>query len=304
MLVVVFGFILCTPLKDYPKRVIRVGVVFSADIPYYRALHRRFLKVIKEKLPGTEIEFLVQKPNPDPLAWTNAVRKLLVYDSEIIVVYGSGALKAALQEVSDTPVVFAGTFNTSELTQRGKRNLGGIFYKININSIMRYMKKLKKPGHVDILFSEIEPSSQEEAKALMKQCMEFRFDCSLHGVSNYDELTYYAAGVDADSVFVAESGLIAKYLSEFHKGFLKKRIPLVTTMPGLEDMSVFSLEPDIKHEADGLAELLAKTVKNKGKTGGVMTIRKTRLVFNMGLAKKLQTNIPIELISYADEVIK
>ncbi len=303
VLFVFLGFILWAPLKNYAQKTIQVGVVFSTDIPYYKELHKRFIKILNNQFPDIHVNVIVQTPNPNPLAWSNAIRKLLVYDSQILIVYGSGALKAAIHEDVDVPIIFAGAFKTKLNNIRGKK-LSGVFYKIHLSSVIRYIKKIRQTRHLDILFSEIEPSSIQEANMLKSLCKDFKINCSLHGVSDYDELSDYVDNVRADMVFVAESALIARFLPEFHEEFNKKLIPLVTTTPGLERITVFSLKPDIRYEAKSLAEIFVNVIKKRKGSNKIQTISKTTLTFNMGLAKILETMIPAELTSYADEVIK
>jgi ABC-type uncharacterized transport system substrate-binding protein len=221
----------------------------------------------------------------------------------VLIVYGSGALNAAIHEDVDIPIIFAGAFKTKFSNTR-RKELSGVFYRIHLSSVIRYIKKIKQIQHLDILFSEIEPSSIQEANMLKSLCKDFNIDCSLHGVSDYDELSDYVDNVRADMVFVADSALISRFLPEFHKEFNKKLIPLVTTTPGLERITIFSLKPDIQYEARSLAEIFVKAIKKRKGLNKIQTVSKTTLTFNMGLAKMLETMIPTELISYADEVIK
>ncbi len=303
VLFVFLGLVLWAPLDDYAQKSIQVGVVFSGNIPYYQKLHKRFIKILKNQFPDVNIKVILQNPNPDPLAWSNSIRKLLVYDSQILVVYGSGALNAAIHEDVDVPIIFAGTFKTDLGKIRGKK-LSGVFYRIHLSSVIRYIKKIKETKNLDILYSEIEPSSIQEANELNALCRDFNINCTLHGVSDYDELSSYVDNVRADMVFIADGALLARYLPEFHKSFDKKSIPLVTTTPGLEHITIFSLKPDIRYEARDLAKILVNVIKRKNSSKKIQTIRRTRLSFNLGLATRLETMIPAELISYADEVIK
>ncbi|RMG70615.1 MAG: hypothetical protein D6710_07045 [Nitrospirae bacterium] len=290
------------PANTCSVRKVRVGVVFSSSIPYYEELHRLFLKNLKNSLSGVEPEFILQKPNPDPLAWSNAIRKLLVYDSEVLILYGSGALNSALMEDVDVPVLFAGLHEVK--LKKKKNNISGVFTSIHLSSVLRYMKELKRISHLDIVFSEIEPSSRAEAEELKGLCKEFSLNCSLHGISDYESLGRYSKDVRADGVFLSESALIEKYLPEYLSGFISKRIPLVSTMPGLENSTVFTLKPDIVSEAGELSRLFIDTIKKTKTTNRIVRVKKSRLTFNFGLAKSLNTALPTRLISSADEVIK
>ena len=72
-----------------------VGVIMTADIPYYRSMHQSMFVALKQQLPpGEDVEFILQRPFPDPIAWSNAARKLIAIEVDLIVSYGAPATQA------------------------------------------------------------------------------------------------------------------------------------------------------------------------------------------------------------------
>ena len=62
----------------------RIGVIMTGDIPYYGAMHQTFVAELDRKFAGVEnIEIILQRPFPDPIAWSNAARKLIAFDGPV-----------------------------------------------------------------------------------------------------------------------------------------------------------------------------------------------------------------------------
>ncbi|MEW6602781.1 MAG: hypothetical protein AB1499_17550, partial [Nitrospirota bacterium] len=63
-----------------------VGVIMTADVEYYRNIHKAFTESM-----GKDVEIVLQKPTADPMSWTNAARKLTGLGAKVIVCYGAPA---------------------------------------------------------------------------------------------------------------------------------------------------------------------------------------------------------------------
>ncbi len=62
-----------------------VGIIMTGDIPYYRAIHKELLKEMSSYFSENNIEVITQTPLPNPMAWTNAARKMKALGAEIVV---------------------------------------------------------------------------------------------------------------------------------------------------------------------------------------------------------------------------
>ena len=57
-----------------------IGVIMTADIPYYQAIHQAFVDQFAAAGLGPDKATVhLQTPEPDPMAWTNAARKFIEY---------------------------------------------------------------------------------------------------------------------------------------------------------------------------------------------------------------------------------
>ena len=66
-----------------------IGVIMTGDIPYYKAIHKAFLAGLSEHGFGPgKVNVVLQTPAPEAMSWTNAARKLIAIDADVIVAYG------------------------------------------------------------------------------------------------------------------------------------------------------------------------------------------------------------------------
>ena len=51
-----------------------VAAVLTNDVARYKEAHRAFVKTIAQKgFDQSQIELIVQTPNPDPISWANTI---------------------------------------------------------------------------------------------------------------------------------------------------------------------------------------------------------------------------------------
>ena len=100
----------------------RIGVIMTGDIPYYDAIHNSFVSELSRTLAGSEkIEIILQRPFPDSISWSNAARKLIAFDVDLIVTYGSPAAQAVITNTAHAPsfifcsVCLRGIFNNNQI---------------------------------------------------------------------------------------------------------------------------------------------------------------------------------------------
>ncbi len=112
-----------------------VGVILSGNITYYQEIQKAFaVTLVKEGFDHSKVDTLLQMPSPDVLSWTNAARKLVVADVNVLVAYGAPSALAAIRETKSIPIVFAGVYDPSAIGVAA-RNIAGI-------SLRRYLSRL------------------------------------------------------------------------------------------------------------------------------------------------------------------
>ncbi len=278
-----------------------IGVVFSENVPAYSRINSRFKDILKEKGYSKRVRFIEQHPNPDPLAWSNAIRKLIVYDAEMIIVYGSGALEQAIFETDSIPIVFVNVYSPDRL-KINKRNVTGVGYKIPMTSLIRYLKEMKETKRLGILFSEIEPDSVLQMEDIVKACEKFSVGYVKMPVQKSGQVEERLKLFMYDALFFTNSAVIGKTYPECSQIPRSLNAPIISTMDGYDDSVVFSLSPDSDAQAKGLADIVISLIN--GRKTNIKIVRNNRLIFNLRLAREMQLQLPIELISGADRVIR
>ena len=131
----------------------RIGVIMTGDISFYREIHDSFVAEMNKRYTGTEkLEILLQRPFPNPISWSNAARKLIAFDVDLIMTYGSPATHAVIQEKSKIPLVYAGLYEPDEAALSAK-NVTGCGFKVPLSSILRYFKRFKTVNTIGIVFN-------------------------------------------------------------------------------------------------------------------------------------------------------
>src|SRR5512135_2275378 len=143
-----------------------VGVVMSGNIGYYQEVHRAFANgLIKEGFDRRKVDTLLQMPAPDPLSWTNAVRKLIVADVNVLVTYGGAASLIAIKETKSVPIVYAGVYDPLAMGVNAK-NATGISSKVPLTSLLKYAKKLTPFTKLAVVYNELEQDSVKQVEEL------------------------------------------------------------------------------------------------------------------------------------------
>ena len=304
LIIISFSIFLTSALHAENREKIIVGVVFSGDIPFYREIHEELIKRLIEKNYTGRVQFVIQRPNPDTLAWSNAVRKVIAYDASVIITYGSGATRAATYESYSIPIIYAGVYEPKRSGIKGK-NIKGVGYRVPVSSIIRYLRKSKDIKTLGVLYSESEPSSETQYGDVRRICKTFSIDVVDIPARRAKEIGKSLNLLSYDSLFLTDSALVNKYFSDYVQIITEKGVPVVSILKGLEEYSLITLSADPREQGALLAKNLIEFI-NTGDINkiGNASLSKNSLTFNMKLAIELKLDIPIVLITESDRVIK
>lgn len=293
------ALLLCTPLTVHAQH--RIGVIMTGDIEYYRAMHEAFV----EELNDRPVEIILQRPFPDSIAWSNAARKLIALDVDLIVAYGSPAAQAVLHERSDIPVVYAGVYDPENAALAG-RNVTGCGFKVPLSSLLRYCKRLKEINSFSVVFSSLEEDS-------VRQNSEFQVLADQQGIKfnrvdirtrkDVEQLQDVRNG---DAVFITGSALAHLWMSDILTIVHEQGHPTADIFPDPFEAGVLiTLYPPPQAQGKMAAEMTAAILGGTRPEDIKMELfRKTELVFNLVAAESIGIKFPIQLIVEATKVIK
>lgn len=296
-------FIIAAPLAVHAEK--RIGVVMTGDVPYYATMHEAFVDELNKKIAGTEkIEIILQRPFPNSISWSNAARKLIAFDVDLIVTYGSPATQAVLHEKSRIPHVYAGVYEPDQADVTGK-NLTGCGFKVPLSSLIRYFKRLKTVKTLGIIFSGIEEDSVRQYEAMREIAEQQNIQTEKIDIRAHDDLGKLRS-INSDAVFITGSTLAHLRIDEIISILRKEQIPTADIFPDSAETGILMTLYQPPHlQGEMAAEMAAQILHGKA-PGGIAahTFRDTELVFNLAEARHLGINFPIHLIIEATRVVK
>ena len=280
-----------------------IGVIMTGDIPYYRAVHEEFLKEAASFLSEQNIEVVTQTPLPNPMAWTNAARKLKALGAEIIVAYGLPATLATMKEAGKTPVIFAGVFSP-ETMQVGGKNATGISSTLSIRTVLRKLMSISKASKIGIVFNKTEKDSIIQAREVKKHEKNLGFKTVLLNVSSKMEGDKIAT-LDALILTSCSAGMCKPHLPEIVKLARQSKVPTVALISGAESMVVLTFAPAASEQGRKAAEMLRKVLDGESPANiPVLNPEEIEFIVNLKEARAMGIEIPAEVLDAATRVIE
>lgn len=302
MLLAVLFVLAAAPNSHAAKQI---GVILTGDIPYYRAMHETFVAELNKRFTGAEkIEVIIQKPFPDPISWSNAARKLIAFDVDLIVSYGSPATQAIIHEKSNIPILYVGMYEPDQADVTGK-NITGCGFKVPLSSTLRYFKHLKPINTLGVIFTSAEEDSVRQYKAMAALAVQQNIKIEKIDIGAYTDLNKLKAG-NADAVFITGSSLAHLWIKDILSILRKRQLPTADIFPDdLDSGALISLSIPPLSQGKMAAEMASQILLNK-KPDNIPphTSRDTELVYNLVEAKSLGIIIPIDQLIEANRVIK
>ncbi len=283
-----------------------VGVIMSGNIGYYQDVHRAFVGALaKEGFDYRKVDTVLQMPSPDPLSWTNAVRKLVVADVNVLVTYGAASALAAIRETKSIPEVYAGVYDPAAIGVSAK-NVTGISSKVPMTSLLKYLKKLTPFSKLAIVYNELEPDSVRQAEELSQLESQYGFQTVRMAVKRPDDAKKLVFAGKADAVLISVSATVNEVIEAVVKNAHAAKIPTISQMGGTSDHGVIlSLAPSATEQGEAAARLVARVLRGDNPAGMPSQVPKlVELVLNLKEAGAIGIKVPFDLITDATKVIK
>lgn len=283
----------------------RIGIIMTGNIPYYATMHEKFVAEINKRFAGTDkIEIVMQRPFPDPISWSNAARKLIAFDVDLIVTYGSSATQAVIHEKTHIPVVYAGVYDPEHAVAADK-NVTGCGFKVPLSSILRYFKGLKTIKAIGVVCSSTEEDSIQQYERIKVLAKGQNINAEKIDIRSRADLNKLETK-SKDAVFITGSSLAHLWLDDILSILRKKQVPTADIFPDYSEAGVLmTLFHPSQHQSQMTAEMASQILLGEAPVNIVPhTFRDTELVFNLVEAKHLGITFPIHLLIEATRVIK
>ena len=303
-IILVLAFIVCFPGVSAGKTLI--GVIMTADIPYYTQMHKALTESIKSQLPaGEEVEFILQRPFPDPIAWSNAARKLIAIEVDLILSYGAPATHAVLFERSKIPVIYLGVYEPEAAQFKGSF-FTGCGYKIPLSSLLRYFKRIKNMSKLRVIYSSNEEDSVRQMVEVTKLAKEQGIALARVDIRSHADLRKLKEIGRNDGVYITGSALAHIWIEDILTLLWQKRVPSVDIFPDSAELGVLvTLYQPPGLQGQKAAEIVGRVIAGeKVENITPQLLRTTELVFNQHEAGRMGITFPLQVIVEATRVIK
>jgi putative ABC transport system substrate-binding protein len=291
----------CTAHAEY-----RIGVIMSGDIPYYTAMHEAFLAELNRSVPeGEVIEIILQRPFPDPISWSNAARKLIAFDVNLIVTYGAPATLAVINEKSRIPLVYAGVYDPDTARFEGK-NMTGCGYKVPLSSLLRYQRRLQKIETLRVIFSGVEEDTVKQSAEISVLAEQVGLNVKMIDLRVQNDLVKLNTIKKNDAVFLTGSSLAHLWLKEIMSIVRQVKVTSADIFPDITEEGVLMTLFQPAHEQGEMAAKMVLRIMRGEQAKSIPheIFRDTELVFNLNEAQQIGIDFPVQLIIEATRVIK
>jgi putative ABC transport system substrate-binding protein len=292
-----------------------VAAVLSSDLPRYRDAHRAFVKALSQKgYDQSVIDIVTQNPNPDPISWSNSIRKFGAIGADIIITYGAPVTQAAMREPVDIPIVFVDVYGPvesgiSRSMQTSGGKITGISSKVPLITLFKTVIDLKPIRTVGVIYSSREIGSVvqlKEAKRVAAQLGLAVVEVNVSSPTGIDNAFDSLVAANVDCIYVSECSSGSRSFERIAHKSNELKLPVISQMPGAAARgALVSLEIDPVEQGQVAAEYAARILG--GKKPSLIPIaspKKIELIINIKAAKLIDIIVPFPVLSAATKILK
>lgn len=259
------------------------------------------------------LEIYIQKPSADPMSWTNALRKLVAVETDVIVVFGDSLLLAACKEKIKSPIGFGFVLEPAlcscvRSAANPKGVASGASAKTPLATLLakaRLMTDYTSVGIIEFAGDAVVKAQIGELRAREK---EFGFTVRPIAVSRYEDAGPALRAAPAPGLFLLPScSLAAAFNDDLLAIALERKIATISLQPPRgAQAALLALYPDPEEQGRLVGEVVVQVLtKGPGAAPAApLSPKKIELEVNVPLARQLGVKVPMELLDSATRVIK
>ncbi len=279
-----------------------IGIILPSEMPYYEEINEYIFSRMGQI--ENKISFIIQKPYPDPKALSNAARKLIAYNVDIIICYGTSAAEAAFSENPSQPVIYISAY--LPVIKKYRRNkTTGIEFNTPITSIIRYTRELKDIKSIGVIYNALESDSLFQMKEISRLASRYNIVTTEIDIRHPSKAQWrIKKDIKADILIFTTSSIANISLSILKDYIEENNIPVITLLPRKGLKPLLSFNPNPKKQAEKALNIIRMVINGK-KVSDIPSDLSAdmELIFNLREANRLRLNIPVDLLTEATEVI-
>lgn len=280
-----------------------VGLILTHEVYDYERIHESLVSNLKKQGYADRVRFLTQRPYPDPIAISNASRKLIAADVDIIITYGTSPTMAVLRERPRVPVLYAGVYEPIAETIKSKRATG-VCSKYNISSLVRYLRSSKPMDSLGIVYYSLERESTYQMKELKQISDKYGLTVKTLDLKDRANLSKMLNDLQADALIVTSSLPANSSLPTILRISSDRKLPTSSLISGKKTMAMITLVSEPEEQGRLLADQLIEVLKGKSPQSiKPVCCRKIELVYNVKDANRMGLKISMDLVTEATRLI-
>jgi putative ABC transport system substrate-binding protein len=281
-----------------------IGIIMTGDVPYYDDLHGALMaKLRKEGIAG-KTAVIMQKPYPDSISLSNAARKLIALDVDVIVVYGAPAALAVVKEKTKIPMVYAAVYEPIISRVKSRYNTG-VSVKLSISSLLRYLKGLKPLTTLGVVYSSSEEDSVYQFMELSKLAEPQGIKIEGINLKRHQEAKEKLALKKMDGLLLTGSSVAHMAMNQVIEYAKEQRIPYASFLLCRDSRIIVALTTNPAEQGEKAAEKVIKVLdgvppeKIKPESSN-----EVELIFNLKESTAMGWKLPMDLVTEATRLIK
>lgn len=282
-----------------------IAAMLSSDQPRYREAHRAFVKSLAGRgYTASNTEIILQTPNPDPLSWSNTVRKFNAYRPDLIMAYGAPAALAAMRESEGIPVVSVDMY----APEKPGRGTCGVSSRVPMVTLLKTLQEIKPYRRIGVIYNSREAGSQHQLEDIRKIALQLGMSVDGGNAATATALDAALGSMlnDVDVIVVTESGIACRQFDRIIARTRARNIPVVATMPdAAEKGALASLEISPQEQGHLGAEIATRILEGaKAEHLSLLAPRRIELVINLRVAREMGITVPFPVLSSATRILK
>jgi ABC-type uncharacterized transport system substrate-binding protein len=296
--------LVCIVSFPLPGRAESVGVILTSGVSHHEKAHEAFLSHLSEKGFLERLRFITQKPYPDPIAWSNASRKLIAIDVDVIVAFGTSPTFSVLKERSGIPVIFSGVYEPLAFKVRTK-NATGVYSRYPISSMLRYLRAAGLLKNLGVIYCSKEEGSKMQFKEIKRLSDRYGFPLTELNVGKPTEVSEAVNSANVSALFVTLSEVINSVNITLLRIAHQRGIPTASCIQYDETYATILMYPDPAELGQETARKLIDHLNGKRiEEIPASASKNIEIVFNLKEALALGVKIPLNLVTEATHIIQ
>jgi putative ABC transport system substrate-binding protein len=290
-----------------------IGVVYPECCEAYDSA----LKSLKTELAAGgfsagNTEIYEQKPSADPMSWSNAFRKFVGVDADLIIIFSDEMLEIACKEKTRIPVLFGFVSDpTGAKCVKSKeapgRNVTGVSGATPIFTLIGKSQKIKKFSSIGVFDLKGSSLSAATFNEIQSHGGELGYSVIPIVAEKREEMAAALAAAPAfDVLFFPNFSVGMDQSAEISKAAVAKSTPVISLRPSESGArSLVSLYPNPEEQGKLMGQMAVLLLQgdSPSKTS-VQSPRKIELEISVGVARQFGLKVPMSVLESATKVNK